>query len=78
MGFYCEPLRLLFSGDLFASYRGAAQFPPAIFNSDPSQITTSAAKASSLDLTGIIPNHCDRTPPEEHLRRLHRLCGKTR
>ncbi|HEY3900566.1 MAG TPA: MBL fold metallo-hydrolase [Chthoniobacter sp.] len=73
MGFYCERLRLLFSGDLFASYRGAAQFPPRIFNSEPSQLPGSAAKALALGLTGIIPNHCDYAPPEEHLRRLHRL-----
>ena len=73
MGFYCERLRLLFSGDLFASYRGAAHFPPDIFNSNPSQLPASTAKALSLDLAGIIPNHCDRASPKEHLQRLQRL-----
>jgi glyoxylase-like metal-dependent hydrolase (beta-lactamase superfamily II) len=78
MGFYCERLRLLFSGDLFASYRGAAQFPPAIFNSEPSQLPASMVKALSLDLAGIIPNHCDHASPEEHLQRLRRLRDKSR
>jgi glyoxylase-like metal-dependent hydrolase (beta-lactamase superfamily II) len=78
MGFYCERLRLLFSGDLFASYRGVAQFPPSIFNSEPTQLATSMAKALSLDLAGVIPNHCDRATPEEHLQRLRRLRDKSR
>jgi glyoxylase-like metal-dependent hydrolase (beta-lactamase superfamily II) len=73
MGFYCERLRLMFSADLFASYRGKAQFPPDIFNSDPEQARESAAIALRFALDGIIPNHCDRSPPEEHLRRLRQL-----
>jgi len=73
MGFYCERLKLMLSGDLFASYRGAAQFPPNIFNSAPEQLPKSAAIALAFDLAGIIPNHCDRTEPEEHLRRLRQL-----
>ncbi len=70
MGFYCERLRLLFSGDLFASNRGVANFPPDIFNSAPEQLAQSAARALALDLSGVIPNHCDRASPEEHLIRL--------
>ncbi len=73
MGFYCERLRLLFSADLFASYRGIAHFPPDIFNSAPEQIPQSAATALAFDLAGVIPNHCDRASPEEHLQRLLRL-----
>lgn len=72
-GFHCERLRLLFTADLFASYRGAAQFPPAIFNSVPEQLPQSAVKALALDPFGVIPNHCDRASPEEHLERLRRL-----
>jgi glyoxylase-like metal-dependent hydrolase (beta-lactamase superfamily II) len=78
MGFYCERLRLLFTGDLFASYRGVAHFPPDIFNSEPSQLPASVAKALSLDLAGVIPNHCDRTSPQEHLQRLRRLQDNSR
>lgn len=73
MGFYCERLNLLFSGDLFASYRGLAHFPPNIFNSVPEDLPRSAAAALRLDLDGIIPNHGDRADPEEHLRRFRRL-----
>jgi glyoxylase-like metal-dependent hydrolase (beta-lactamase superfamily II) len=73
MGFYCERLRLLFTADLFASYLGVAHFPPSIFNSVPSQLPQSVAAALALDPVGVIPNHCDRASPEEHLRRLRRL-----
>jgi glyoxylase-like metal-dependent hydrolase (beta-lactamase superfamily II) len=78
MGFYCERQRLLFSADLYSSYGKHARRPPAIFNSVPGQITSSIAKALALDLTGVIPNHCDRASPGEHLarlRRLHRASG---
>jgi glyoxylase-like metal-dependent hydrolase (beta-lactamase superfamily II) len=73
MGFYCERLRLMFTADLFASYRGIAHFPPDIFNSAPEQLPQSAATALAFDLAGVIPNHCDRASPEEHLQRLRRL-----
>ncbi|MGB8352731.1 MAG: MBL fold metallo-hydrolase [Chthoniobacteraceae bacterium] len=73
MGYYCERLKLLFSADLFASYRGAAHFPPAIFNSEPDQMPASLTTALRLDLTGVIPNHCDHEPPEVHLQRLRHL-----
>ena len=73
MGFYCEKLRLLFSADLFASYYGCPHFPPAIFNSAPAQIPQSAARALELDLAGVLPNHSDRSSPQEHLRRLRKL-----
>ena len=73
MGFYCEKLKLLFSADLFASYRGVAHFPPAIFNSDPEQIHKSVSKTLAIQLVGLIPNHCDRACPEEHLARFRRL-----
>ena len=78
MGFYCERLRILFAADLFASYRGVAHFPPDIFNSAPAQIPQSVVKALAFDLAGIIPNHCDRATPEEHLRRLRELQRKFR
>ncbi len=74
MGFYCEARRLLFTADLFSSYR-VARLPPAIFNSAPGQIPGSIAKALSLDLAGVIPNHCDGAAPEVHLERLRRLRG---
>lgn len=73
MGFYCESQRLMFTSDLFASYRGAAHLPPDIFNSAPEQIPQSVARALTFDLAGVIPNHCDHAGPEEHLIRLRRL-----
>jgi glyoxylase-like metal-dependent hydrolase (beta-lactamase superfamily II) len=76
MGFYCERRKLLFSGDLFASYRWSAQFPPDIFNSIPAQLPAAAARALSLDLAGVIPNHGDRATPAEHLARLRRLAKR--
>jgi glyoxylase-like metal-dependent hydrolase (beta-lactamase superfamily II) len=72
-GFYCERLRLLFSGDLFSSYREIPRFPPDIFNSEPGRIPGSVAAALALDLAGVLPNHCDRAAPEVHLERLRRL-----
>lgn len=75
MGFLCERLKLLFSGDLFASYAGFAHFPPRILNTREKDIPASVAKALSLDVEGVIPNHGDRATPEEHLRRLRRLHG---
>lgn len=73
MGYYCERRKLLFSADLFSSYRDMPRLPPVIFNSVPGQIAGSIAKALALDLHGVIPNHCDRAAPEVHLERLRRL-----
>lgn len=73
LGFYCERLRLLFSGDLFASYGRFTHLPPRFFNSAPESIPTSVSKALALDLAGVIPNHGDRASPGEHLQRLKKL-----
>ena len=73
MGYYCERLRLLFTADLFASYRDTPRFPPPIFNSAPELMRGSVEKALALDPAGVIPNHCDRSPTEVHLERLRRL-----
>jgi glyoxylase-like metal-dependent hydrolase (beta-lactamase superfamily II) len=74
-GYYCEKFRLLFTADLFASYRRIVHFPPAIFNSMPEVMTASLGKALSLDLDGVLPNHGDGAAPREHLRRLRKLAG---
>lgn len=71
-GFYCERLKLLFSADLFASYRRWSHWPPRIFNSQRNDLK-SARKALSLDLEGVIPNHGDDASPKEHLQRLRNL-----
>lgn len=72
-GFYCERLKLLFCGDLFASFGRWSHWPPAIFNHDGSRNCPSAVRALELDLEGVIPNHSDSATPEVHLERLRNL-----
>ena len=72
-GFLCERLKLLFCGDLFASFRGFSHFPPSVFNLDPGLISLSVSRVLSLDLGGVIPNHADGASPAEHLARLRHL-----
>ncbi len=69
-GFYCERRKLLFCSDLFASYGNFSHLPPAIFNSNGDDIPRSVTKALGLDLIGVLPNHCDDSMPEVHLKRL--------
>lgn len=76
-GFYSERHQLLFCGDLIASFRRGASWPPGIFNIDGSQIPISARKALELDLMGIMPNHADSAPPELHLKRLRKLVSES-
>jgi glyoxylase-like metal-dependent hydrolase (beta-lactamase superfamily II) len=75
-GWYCESRRLLFSADLFASHTIFPMLPPAIFNMDGEGVRRSVATALALDLTGVLPNHGDRAPPEVHLERLKALGRK--
>jgi glyoxylase-like metal-dependent hydrolase (beta-lactamase superfamily II) len=75
-GFYCERRNLLFSADLFASYRFCSHLPPAIFNYDGTQIPRSVAKALALDLLGVLPNHGDDSSPAVHLQRLREIKSK--
>lgn len=72
-GYYCEKLGLLFCADLFASYDGLSHLPPVIFNANSKQIPASINRALDLELSGVIPNHCDRAEPEEHFARLKDL-----
>ncbi len=75
-GFLCERLKLLFCGDLFASFRAFSHLPPAILNTDPGLIALSFSRALSLDLVGLIPNHADAASPAEHLARLRQLATR--
>ena len=72
-GFYSAQHKLLFCGDLFASFKWGARLPPGIFNSVPQQIPAGIRRALALDLHGVIPNHGDRAAPEIHLKRLRKL-----
>lgn len=72
-GYFCEKLGLLFSADLFASYRRLVHYPPAIFNSEPEMMAASVARALALEPRGVLPNHGDGAAPEVHLERLRKL-----
>lgn len=75
-GYFCEKLGLLFSADLFASYRRLVHYPPAIFNSEPGMMAASVARALALDPRGVVPNHGDASGPEVHLERLRKLARR--
>jgi len=66
-GYFCESRRLLFCGDLFASYGPLSHRPPAVFNEDSAAARRSITKALSLDLQGVLPHHCLQGSPERHL-----------
>lgn len=72
-GYFCKKLGLLFSADLFASCGSSPCLPPKVFNSNSEQITASVDRALQLEITGVIPNHCDLASPVEHLARLRSL-----
>ncbi len=69
-GFYCERTKLLFCGDLFASFGKFSHLPPHFFNYDSEQIVSSIEKALALELSGVFPNHCDKSTSTLHLERL--------
>ncbi len=75
-GFYSEKHRLLFSGDLFASYFFKVHLPPPILNSRPELIQGSLRKALALDAQLIVPQHYDILDGELHRRRFHALCAR--
>lgn len=72
-GFYSERHRLLFSGDLFASYFFKVHLPPPILNSAPELIPTSLEKARQLDVRLIVPQHYDVLDGARHRRRFDAL-----
>lgn len=76
-GYFCRKLGLLFSADLFASYHRLSHQPPVIFNTQPQLMPASLSKALSLAPRGVIPNHGDAAAPEEHLKRLYKLAGRS-
>jgi glyoxylase-like metal-dependent hydrolase (beta-lactamase superfamily II) len=71
--YYCESRRLLFSGDLFASYGRFSHRPPAFFNEDSAAARSSIKKALSLNPCGVLPHHCLEASPERHLECLRTL-----
>lgn len=75
-GFFSERHGLLFTGDLFASYRPRAGLPPSIFNSLPELIPASLEKARRLDPPGMVPSHYFGRDWMLHRRKFDRLCAR--
>ncbi|WP_081891910.1 MBL fold metallo-hydrolase [Verrucomicrobium sp. BvORR106] len=78
MGYLHAAQKLLFTGDLFASFGALSHQPPRFLNSSPHQIARSLELAASLNLEGILPNHGWLATPARHLEQLHRLAGRHR
>ena len=74
-GLFSAARRLLFCGDLFASFWWSRHLPPAILNSQPGEIPASLRRALALEIDGVLPAHCDRAAPGVHLARLRELAG---
>ncbi|QDU74287.1 Hydroxyacylglutathione hydrolase [Bremerella volcania] len=73
MGFWWEEQGILFTGDLFVSYRDQARLPLNIFNIDSEQNVRSIQTALAINPRGVLPNHGNLASPEEHLCRLKKL-----
>ena len=72
-GFYSARHDLLFSGDLFASYRFSVHRPPPFLNSCPELFPASMARVRALNPRRILPNHYDRPDGELHRKRFEGL-----
>lgn len=75
-GYFSAKYRLLFSGDLFASYFFNVHLPPRILNSAPELIPGSLEKAERTGARYIIPQHYDLPDGELHRVRFERLKAK--
>jgi glyoxylase-like metal-dependent hydrolase (beta-lactamase superfamily II) len=75
-GFYSARHRLLFSGDLFASYFFNTHLPPAILNSVPEQIQGSLERVLAMDPRLMVPQHYDVLDGVLHRERFQRLCER--
>jgi glyoxylase-like metal-dependent hydrolase (beta-lactamase superfamily II) len=77
-GFYSARFNLLFSGDLFASYRFSTHLPPVFLNSGPEKIEASLRKVTALAPRHILPNHYSGFDGELHRRKFDVLWSKLR
>ena len=75
-GYFCEKRGILFTADLFASFSKFTHLPPSFLNDNSEQVKSSLTRALRLHPTGILPNHCDRSTPQQHLTRLQSLAKK--
>lgn len=76
MGYHHAGRKLLYTGDLFASFGAFSHLPPRILNSDPKRLLHSLHRATSLNLEGALPNHGWPASPSHHLNQLHRLARR--
>lgn len=76
VGYYSAKHRLLFSGDLFATFGFGPQIAPACLNQDDAEARRSVHRALELPLDGVLPCHADRSPPEKQLDYLRGLAAK--
>lgn len=72
-GYYSAKHRLLFSGDLFATFGLRPQIAPAYLNQDNAEARRSIHRALELPLDGVLPCHADKMPPERQLEYLRGL-----
>jgi glyoxylase-like metal-dependent hydrolase (beta-lactamase superfamily II) len=72
-GFYSEKHRLLFSGDLFATFGFGPQIAPRYLNQDNAVARRSIHRALELPLEGVLPSHADEEPPERQFEYLRKL-----
>ena len=73
-GFFSDRHRLLFSGDLFASYFFKVHLPPPVLNSRPELLADSLRKALALNARYVVPQHYDILDGDLHCRRFKALC----
>ena len=72
-GYFARSKRLLFSGDLFASFAHGSHHPPAFLNQNSATARSSIHRALTLQPIGVWPCHADQTTSECHLERLREL-----
>lgn len=72
-GFHSHRFNLLFSGDLFATYRFSTHLPPFFLNSCPTKIPASINRVVELSPHLIVPNHYDHPDHQMHRRKFDAL-----
>jgi glyoxylase-like metal-dependent hydrolase (beta-lactamase superfamily II) len=72
-GYYSTKHRLLFSGDLFATFGFGPQIAPAYLNQDNAAACRSIHRALALPLEGVLPCHANLTSPAQQLECLRGL-----
>jgi glyoxylase-like metal-dependent hydrolase (beta-lactamase superfamily II) len=72
-GYYSAKHKLLFSGDLFATFGFRPQIAPFYLNQDNVEARRSIQRALELPLDGVLPCHAAEVSPEQQLNYLRGL-----